>query len=68
MDDLGFGTISSISTGFFFALMILVVLTLIISIYAAVRSDKIWQLMKRQQDLAEIKKELSLELKSKTSS
>ena len=64
-----FELIKSVDSRFYFVMigiMILVVLTFLISIYAAIRADKIWSLIKRQHDIDEIKKEMSLELKRKS--
>lgn len=61
--------IKSMDPGFYFiiiTLMILIVLTFMVSIYAAIRADKVWALMKRQHDIEEIKKEVTLDLQTRS--
>jgi hypothetical protein len=69
MDVSLFSLIKSTDPGFYYlmvVIMILVVLTFVVSIYAAVRTDKLWSLIKRQHDIAEIKKEVSMDLRTKS--
>jgi hypothetical protein len=54
-------------TGEFYSLvvtfMIIIIMTLLISIYVAVRVDRLWSLIKRQHDVEELKKEVKADLK-----
>jgi len=44
--------------------MILIVLIFLTSIYAAIRVDKLWSLMKTQRDIEQLKREVKSELKN----
>ena len=72
MDGSQFGLleiIKSVDKGFYYlmvTMMILILLTFLVAVYAALRTDKLWALIKRQHDIAEIKKEVTLDLRSKS--
>jgi len=44
--------------------MIIIILTFLISIYAAIRVDRIWSLLKKQREIEEIKKEVKADIKN----
>ena len=60
--------IKSIDSGFFYimvAVTVLIVMTFIISVYTAVRTEKLWSLTRSDHDIARIKKEVRLDLQSR---
>ena len=60
--------IKSIDSGFFYILVavtFLIVMTFIISIYTAIRTEKLWSLTRNDHEIAQIKKEVRLDLQGR---
>ena len=47
-----------------FAFMVIIVMIFLTAIYAAIRVDRLWSLLKKQHDIEEIKKEVKADLKN----